>query len=73
MLVSDTFKTKEKYTPIIEKGVRWLIDIKIGKGWGDFPSEPSNVAPTAADLDNLLKLRRYRSDAPMAHFWAFTK
>jgi squalene cyclase len=73
MLVSDTFKTKEKYTPIIEKGVRWLIDIKNGQGWGDFPDEPSNVERTADGLDTLLKFRRYRSDAPMAHFWAFTK
>ena len=73
MLVSDTFKTKEKYTPIIEKGVRWLIDIKKGQGWGDFPDEPSNVERTADGLDTLLKFRRYRSDAPMAHFWAFTK
>jgi len=73
MLVSDTFKTKEKYTPIIEKGVRWLIDIKNGQGWGDFPDEPSNLERTADGLDTLLKLRRYRSDAPMSHFWAFTK
>ena len=73
MLVSDTFKTKEKYTPIIEKGVRWLIDIKNGQGWGDFPDEPSNVERTADGLDTLLKFRRYRSDAPMSHFWAFTK
>ena len=73
MLVSDTFDTKEKYAPIIEKGVRWLIDIKNEQGWGDFPDEPSNVERTADGLDTLLKFRRFRSDAPMAHFWAFSK
>ena len=73
MLVADTFKTKEKYTLIIEKGVRWLIDIKNDQGWGDFPDEPSNVERTADGLDTLLKFRRYRSGALMAHFWAFTK
>jgi squalene cyclase len=73
MLVADTFKTKDKYTPIIEKGVRWLIDNKNDQGWGDFPNEPSNVERTADGLDTLLKFRRYCSDAPMAHFWAFTK
>ena len=73
MLVSDTFESKEKYRPIIEKGVRWLIDIKNNQGWGDFPDEPSNVERTADGLDTLLKLRRFRSDAPMSHFWSFTK
>jgi hypothetical protein len=73
MLVSDTFKTKEKYAPVIEKGVRWLIDIKNEQGWGDFPQEPSNVERTADGLDTLLKYRRYDSGKPMSHFWAFSK
>ena len=73
MLVSDTFKTKEKYAPVIEKGVRWLIDIKNEQGWGDFPQEPSNVERSADGLDTLLKFRRYDSGEPMSHFWAFSK
>ena len=73
MLVSDTFKDKEKYTPIIEKGVRWLIDIKNEQGWGDFPEEPSNLERTADGLDTLLKYRRYCSGKPMSDFWAFSK
>jgi len=73
MLVSDTFKTKEKYAPVIEKGVRWLIDIKNEQGWGDFPQEPSNVERTADGLDTLLKYRCYEAGEPMSHFWAFSK
>jgi hypothetical protein len=71
--VSDTFKDKEKYAPVIEKGVRWLIDIKNEQGWGDFPDEPSNVERTADGLDTLLKYRRYCSSKPMSDFWAFSK
>lgn len=73
MLVSDTFKQKEKYFPMVEKGVRWLIDIKNEQGWGDFPDEPSNIERTADGLDTLLKFRRYCTDEPMSHFWAFSK
>ncbi len=73
MLVSDTFAQKEKYFPIIEKGVRWLIDIKNDQGWGDFPDEPSNIERSADGLDTLLKFRRYCSDKPMSDFWAFSK
>jgi hypothetical protein len=73
MLVSDTFGQKEKYFPIIEKGVRWLIDIKNDQGWGDFPDEPSNIERSADGLDTLLKFRRYCSDKPMSDFWAFSK
>lgn len=73
MLVSDTFKEKGKYAPIIEKGVRWLIDIKNKQGWGDFPEEPSNVERSADGLDTLLKFRRYVNGKPMSDFWAFSK
>jgi len=73
MLASDTFKVKEKYTPVIEKGMRWLINIKNEQGWGDFPQEPSNVERTADGLDTLLKYRRYCTKEPMSHFWAFSK
>jgi hypothetical protein len=73
MLVSDTFKDKGKYTPIIDKGVRWLVDIKNEQGWGDFPEEPSNVELSADGLDTLLKYRRYCSGKPMSDFWAFSK
>ena len=73
MLVADTFGQKEKYFPIIEKGVRWLIDIKNEQGWGDFPDEPSNIERTADGLDTLLKFRRFCSDKPMSDFWAFSK
>ena len=73
MLVSDTFNRRKKYTPIIEKGVRWLIDEKNVTGWGDFPGEPSNVERTADGLDTLLKFKRYCSGEPMSHFWAYSK
>lgn len=73
MLVSDIFKQKEKFTPIIEKGVRWLIETKNEQGWGDFRDEPSNIERSADGLDTLLKWRRYLTDAPMSAFWAFTK
>jgi len=73
MLVSDTFGEKEKYAPIIEKGVRWLIENKNPQGWGDFADEPSNVERTGDGLDTLLKYRRFCSNLPMAHFWAFSK
>lgn len=73
MLVSDTFDSREKYTPIIEKGVRWLMDEKNVTGWGDFPGEPSNVERTADGLDTLLKFKRYCSGEPMSHFWAYSK
>ncbi len=73
MLVSDTFSQKEKYSPIIEKGIHWLIDIKNDQGWGDFPDEPSNIERTADGLDTLLKFRRFCSDEPMSDFWAFSK
>ena len=73
MLVSDTFDQREKYTPIIERGVRWLMDEKNKLGWGDFPEEPSNVERTADGLDTLLKFKRYCSGEPMSHFWAYSK
>jgi len=73
MLVSDTFDRREKYTPIIERGVRWLMDEKNKMGWGDFPEEPSNVERTADGLDTLLKFKRYCSGEPMSHFWAYSK
>ncbi len=73
MLVSDTFNVKEKYAPVIEKGVRWLMENKNKQGWGDFKDEPSNVERSADGLDTLLKYRRYCTDQPMSHFWAFSK
>ena len=73
MLVSDSFKQKEKYKPVIDKGVRWLIDIKNPQGWGDFPDEPSNIERTADGLDTLLKYKRYLAGKRMSDFWAFTK
>ena len=73
LVMTNTFKDKEKYTPIIEKGLRWLIDIKNEQGWGDFPEEPSNLERTADGLDTLLKYRRYCSGKPMSDFWAFSK
>jgi hypothetical protein len=73
MLVSDTFGQKQKFFAVIEKGVRWLIDIKNEQGWGDFPDEPTNIERTADGLDTLLKFRRYCTDEPMSHFWAFSK
>lgn len=73
MLVSDTFKQKEKYGPVIQKGVQWLIENKNPQGWGDFKDEPSNVERTGDGLDTLLKFKRYQSNLPMAHFWAYQK
>jgi hypothetical protein len=73
MLVSDTFNRREKYAPIIEKGVQWLMEEKNEAGWGDFPEEPSNVERTADGLDTLLKFKRYCSGEPMSHFWAYSK
>ncbi|MFQ5444497.1 MAG: prenyltransferase/squalene oxidase repeat-containing protein, partial [Nitrospinales bacterium] len=51
MLVSDTFEQKEKYAPVIQKGVQWLIENKNPQGWGDFKDEPSNVERTGDGLD----------------------
>ena len=73
MLVSDSFKEKEKFAPIIEKGVNWLMENKNPQGWGDYRDEPSNIERTADGLDTLLKWRRYQTDAPMSHYWAFSK
>ena len=73
MLVADTFNQKDKYGPIIEKGVRWLMDGKNDQGWGDFKEELSNVERTADGLDTLLKYRRFCSEEPMAHFWAYSR
>jgi len=73
MLVSDSFNQKERFEPIINKGVRWLIENKNQQGWGDFRDEPSNIERTADGLDTLLKWRRYQSGAPMSHYWAFSK
>ena len=73
MLVSDTFNVKDKYAPVVDKGVRWLMQNKNNQGWGDFQDEPSNVERTADGLDTLLKFKRYCSGAPMSHFWAFSK
>lgn len=73
MLVADTFGQKDKYAPVIHKGVRWLMDHKNDKGWGDFEDEPSNVERTADGLDTLLKYRRFSSGLPMSHFWAYSK
>ena len=73
MLVSDTFNQKENYSSVIQKGVRWLLDEKNERGWGDFKEEPSNVERTADGLDTLLKYRRFCSSEPMAHFWAYSK
>ncbi len=73
MLVSDVTKTKDKFGPVIAKGVEWLIDIKNAHGWGDFPDEPSNVERSADGLDTLQKFKRYQSNLPMSDFWAFTK
>jgi len=73
MLVADTFNQKTKYTSVIQKGVRWLMDEKNEQGWGDYREEPSNVERTADGLDTLLKYRRFYSNKPMAHFWAYSK
>jgi hypothetical protein len=73
MLVSDTFGERKKHTSTIERGVRWLIDNKNEKGWGDFKDEPSNVERTADGLDTLLKYRRFAQGLPMSHFWAYSK
>ena len=73
ILVADTFNQKEKYSPVIQKGVRWLLDEKNERGWGDFKEEPSNVERTADGLDTLLKYRRFCSNEPMSHFWAYSK
>lgn len=73
MLVSDTFKAKDKYAKVIQKGVRWLMENKNEHGWGDFADEPSNVERTADGLDTLLKYRRYSANLPMSHYWAFSK
>ena len=73
MLVADTFNQKNKYAPVIQKGVRWLMDEKNEQGWGDFKEEPSNVERTADGLDTLLKYRRFYSNEPMAQFWAYSK
>jgi hypothetical protein len=73
ILVADTFNQKEKYSSTILKGVRWLMDEKNELGWGDFKEEPSNVERTADGLDTLLKYRRFCSNQPMSHFWAYSK
>ena len=73
MLVADTFNQKNKYAPVIQKGVRWLMDEKNEHGWGDYKEEPSNVERTADGLDTLLKYRRFYSNEPMANFWAYSK
>ena len=73
ILVADTFNQKEKYSSTIAKGVRWLMDEKNELGWGDFKEEPSNVERTADGLDTLLKYRRFCSNEPMSHFWAYSK
>ena len=73
MLVADTFRVKEKYAPVIKKGVRWLMDKKNEQGWGDYQNEPSNVERTGDGLDTLLKYRRFCSSESMAHFWAYSK
>ena len=73
ILVADTFDQKEKYSPVIQKGIRWLMDEKNEQGWGDYREEPSNVERTADGLDTLLKYRRFYSNKPMAHFWAYSK
>jgi len=73
MLVADTFKQKDKYAAVIQKGVRWLMDEKNQQGWGDYKEEPSNIERTGDGLDTLLKYRRFCSDKPMAHFWAYSK
>ena len=73
MLVSDTFGARERFFPVIEKGVHWLIANKNPQGWGDFRDEPSNVERTADGLDTLLKFRRYTAGLPMSHFWAYSK
>ena len=69
----DTFNQKTKYAFVIQKGVRWLMDEKNDQGWGDYKEEPSNVERTADGLDTLLKYRRFYSNEPMAHFWAYSK
>ncbi len=73
MLVGDSFKQQAKYKSAIERGVRWLIEVKNEQGWGDFPDEPSNIERTADGLDTLLKYKRYLSGKRMSDFWAFTK
>ena len=73
ILVADTFHQKEKYSSVIQKGVRWLLDEKNELGWGDFKQEPTNVERTADGLDTLLKYRRFCSNEPMSHFWAYSK
>lgn len=73
MLVSDVFKKRERFFPVIEKGVRWVIDNKNEKGWGDFKGEPSHIERSADGLDTLLKFKRYVTGAPMSHYWAYAK
>ena len=73
ILVGDSFKQRDKYQDAIDRGIRWLIEIKNDKGWGDFPDEPSNIERTADGLDTLLKYKRYLSGKRMSDFWAFTK
>jgi squalene cyclase len=73
ILVADTFNQKEKFSSAIANGVRWLMDEKNELGWGDFKEEPSNIERTADGLDTLLKYRRFCSNEPMSHFWAYSK
>ncbi len=73
MLVSDSFNQKEKFMPVLEKGVSWLIENKNQQGWGDFRDEPSNIERSADGLDTLLKWKRYLSGAAMSQYWAFSK
>lgn len=37
VLVSDSFKQRDKYQDAIERGIRWLIEVKNDKGLGRFP------------------------------------
>src|SRR5262245_4786426 len=50
---------------VIRKGLRWILDQKNERGWGDFPGMETNLERTCDGLDTLLKCKAYHNANPL--------
>jgi squalene cyclase len=60
---------------VILRGLRWIINNKNDRGWGDFPGMETNLERTCDGLDTLLKYKAYRGTDPseVVRLWGYVR
>jgi squalene cyclase len=60
---------------VILRGLRWIINNKNERGWGDFPGMETNLERTCDGLDTLLKYKAYRGTDPseVVRLWGYVR